>query len=102
MQARLDPAAADDQFAERDRQAKAPRPGAARVHVQNAVAFVDARLVRVSGDDDPHARSLRLDVELGEVVDRVHADVADLEELALVEALGPAPAVVVAAYRGHR
>src|SRR5205085_5413462 len=88
-----DAPAFDRELGRRDRQAKPARARASRIDVEDAVALVDRRPVRVARDDDAHAGGARLDVDLGEIVDRVEEDLAEADELALAQALGPRAAV---------
>src|SRR6188474_117913 len=100
--ARRDPATFDGELGGRDRQAKAPRTGAAGVHVDHAIALVDRRTVRVPGYHHLHADGVGLDVDLGEVVDRVEEHVAEPYQLALAQAGRPGAAIVVASHGGER
>jgi hypothetical protein len=80
---------------------EAARPGAPRVYVQNAVALLNGRPVRVAGYDDMNASGAGLDVKLREVVDGVDEYLTNLQELGFTEARRPWPTIVVASYGGQ-
>jgi hypothetical protein len=81
--------ALDRELGRGDRQAKPARARASRVDVEDAVALLHRRAVRMPRDDDAHAGGARLDVDLREIVDRVDEDLAEADQLALAQALCP-------------
>ncbi|EEF25268.1 conserved hypothetical protein [Ricinus communis] len=87
----------DDQLGSRDRQAEPPPAGAARIHVQHAIALAARGLVRVAGHDDPDAGRARVDVELLQVMDRVQGHGADVDAGAFRNRARPRCRVVVPA-----
>src|SRR5690606_20382723 len=58
-------------LAHRDGQSEAPRPGAARIDEEHALAPARRRLVRMARDHRLHAGRDGIEVELREVVDHV-------------------------------
>src|SRR2546428_467587 len=67
----LEPARIDLEACHRDRQAETPRAGAARIEIEDAVAALDPRLVRVPGDDGVEARGAGNEIEGRHVVQDV-------------------------------
>src|SRR6478752_1180379 len=86
---RRDATAVHGELSGRDGQLESPRTGASGVDVEHPVAPLDRRAMRMTGDDDLHARGTGFEIDLGEVVDRVDQDVAEAKELALAQARGP-------------
>ena len=52
--------------------------------------------------DDTNARSLRVDVKFGEVVNDINKNLADLNELGFLQLVGPGALVVISTHGGDR
>jgi hypothetical protein len=93
---------ADDELGNRNGQFETSRTCASRIDEENAIAPFDARFVRMSRNHDLDPGRIWFDVQQRKIMNRIEEDLADLEELGFVQALGPGASVVVPAYRRDR
>jgi hypothetical protein len=93
--ARIDPIARDQQFANRDRQLESARARAPGIDEQHAIPRFYDRLVRMSGHHDAKSRRRRVDVELRPVVADVDRYLSELDHLVLGQHFRPRSLVVI-------
>src|SRR5262245_53679366 len=95
--ARNDFAAIDLKLGHSNGQPKAARTCATGIDVDNSVATLDHRLVRVARHNHVNASGSRVYVELRKIVNSVEVGAIDFEELGFGERICPCASVVVAA-----
>src|SRR5262245_19544001 len=75
---RVDRSVRDQQFGYGDGQLEPARPGTAGVHIEDAVAPLDQRLVGMPRYDDLEPGGDWIEVELRQIMQHVDEDIADL------------------------
>ena len=86
----------------RDGQFESAGPCTARVHIEDAVPFLNRRPVRVATNNCTKAGRRRVQVKLLEIVKDIQGEVLDLDELRFAEFTGPLAFVDVSPYSNDR
>ena len=81
-------------------QLEASRTGTNRIDVENPVALLDQRLVRVTRNDNTYARRIWPNVESREVVNCIYDHITCLNNFSFSQGLGPQAPVDIATHRG--
>ena len=72
-----------------DRQLEPSWPAASRIDIQDTLALLHLRLVRMTGDDDPDPGGAGVDIELIEIVNGVEEDAANADQFRRPETRRP-------------
>ena len=102
MDAYVDFVVLDEKLRRRDRQLEAARAGTSRIDVKQPIALLDNGLVGMAEDDDPDLGGQCGEVKFRDIVDDMHVDAAEPDELAVLQPPRPLALVVVATHCGDR
>src|SRR5688572_1755745 len=90
------------QLTDTDGQPKTTGTGASWIDVEDSIACLARRTMRVPKYYDTEARRRRIEVKFRDVVENIDGDIVNLEHLGLSDSIGPWAFVVVATHDGDR
>ena len=96
------PPTADLNASNRDRELEAARPCTSRIQIQDSLALLDLRPMRVAADDHSEPGGTRVQIELCRVVQHIEEYSAGLHDLGICKFWSPRAFVVIAAHRNDR